>query len=388
VLVAAAWLFWRSHADLGRNWSVHVRVREDHTLVTSGVYSWIRHPMYAALLLAAAGLIPVLHNWVVAAAMLSVAFLFAVVRAPHEERFLISHFGERYRTYISRSGRLFPRFMAGFGFWLSRAVASTKASKRTWPYVPGKYIVVDPRAPVAVTTLGSIALAQAVAQSRPQGLCIVGKVETENIGIEKIVKNIIANPAIQFLLCAGQEPPKHLSGATLVALFENGVDSSRRILGSPGVRPVLPNTTIEEVAAFRRQVRVIDMIGCTDVQRIATKVRELAILAPDRVAALPNEPSQETPRIPASAPAPDRIKLDKAGYFVIDIEDRRIVLEHYDYKERLLRLIEGDDARSLYWTLIANSWVTKLDHAAYLGKELARAELSLKTGLDFEQDGA
>ena len=63
MLVAAGWLFWRSHADLGRNWSVHVRVREGHTLVTSGVYSWIRHPMYAALLLAAAGLISVLHNW-------------------------------------------------------------------------------------------------------------------------------------------------------------------------------------------------------------------------------------------------------------------------------------------------------------------------------------
>ena len=154
------------------------------------------------------------------------------------------------------------------------------------------------------------------------------------------------------------------------------------------MRPVLPNTTAEEVEAFRRQVRVIDMIGCTDVVRIATKVHELTNLAPDRVTTLPKEATQDTPRLPASAPAPDRIKLDKAGYFVIDVEDRCIVLEHYDYKERLLRTVEGYDARTIYWTLIVNNWVTKLDHAAYLGKELARAEHSLKTGLDFEQDGA
>jgi tetrahydromethanopterin S-methyltransferase subunit A len=64
------------------------------------------------------------------------------------------------------------------------------------------------------------------------------------------------------------------------------------------------------------------------------------------------------------------------------------VVEHYDYKERLLQVIEGKDARTIYWTLINNGWITQLDHAAYMGKELARAEFSIKYGVNFEQDGA
>jgi len=57
-------------------------------------------------------------------------------------------------------------------------------------------------------------------------------------------------------------------------------------------------------------------------------------------------------------------------------------------KERLLHVVEGKDARTIYWTLINNGWVTQLDHAAYLGKELAQAEFSIKYGVDFKQDGA
>lgn len=285
-----------------------------------------------------------------------------------------------------------PTRMEDFGYFLSRAFASTKAKRQTWPYVPGKYFVVDAAAPVAVTTLGSVALAQAVAMSAPRGLCIVGKVETENIGIEKIIKNVLSNPAIRFLICAGEEPPKHLTGATLVALFRNGVDASRRILGSPGMRPILPNTTPEEVEAFRRQVEPVDMIGCTDVALIGAKVEALYGGVPERTTASPVFPKRDaqetTPRFVATAPSSDRIKLDKGGYFVIYIEDEAILVEHYDYRERLLHVVEGKEARVIYWMLISNGWVTQLDHAAYLGKELARAEFSIKFGVDYKQDGA
>lgn len=285
-----------------------------------------------------------------------------------------------------------PTRMEDFGFFLSRTFASTKAKRRTWPYVPGKYFVVDPAAPVAVTTLGSVGLAQELATSAPRGLCIVGKVETENIGIEKIIKNVLSNPAIRFFICAGKEPPKHLSGATLLALFKNGVDAANRIPGSPGMRPVLPNTTPEEVEAFRQQVEPVDMIGCTDIAPIAARVEALSSRAPERAVAFPMPPkpdAQETmPRVVAAAPSADRIKLDKGGYFVIYIEDEAIVVEHYDYKERLLHVVEGKDARTIYWTLINKGWLTQLDHAAYLGKELARAEFSIKYGVDFKQDGA
>jgi len=283
--------------------------------------------------------------------------------------------------------------MADFGFFLSRTFASTRARRRHWPFVPGTYFVVDPAAPVAVTTLGSVELAQTVSQGAPPGLCIAGKVETENIGIEKIIKNVLSNPAIRYLVCAGNEPPKHLTGATIMALFRNGIDGENRIPEAPGMRPVLPNTTAAEVQAFRAQVEAIDMIGCTDVAAIHARVAELAQAAGARPAFAYQPPDglagrAGVERITATGTDPERIKLDKAGYFVIHVEGDGLLVEHYSYQGKLLRVIEGTDPRSIYLTLVRNGWVSSLDHAAYLGKELARAHACIEHGAAFVQDGA
>lgn len=82
--------------------------------------------------------------------------------------------------------------------------------------------------------------------------------------------------------------------------------------------------------------------------------------------------------------------MDRAGYFVIvPLAERGLIhVEHYAYDNTLLRNIEGADARALYLTIINQQWVSELSHAAYLGKELAKAELALKHGLAYVQDGA
>lgn len=87
--------------------------------------------------------------------------------------------------------------------------------------------------------LGDIALAEAVSRDRPAGFCIVGEIETENGGIEKISKNILSNPAVPYLVCVGYEPSQHLTGVTIMTLFGNRIDESKRIPGSPGMRPNL-----------------------------------------------------------------------------------------------------------------------------------------------------
>ena len=92
-------------------------------------------------------------------------------------------------------------------------------------------------------------------------------------------------------------------------------------------------------------------------------------------------------RVAAAGEDPLRIKLDKAGYFVVNVRDQSILVEHYSYQEKLLRIIEGHDARSIYLTIVRHGWVSKLDHAAYIGKELAKAELSIRYGFDYLQDG-
>jgi tetrahydromethanopterin S-methyltransferase subunit A len=84
------------------------------------------------------------------------------------------------------------------------------------------------------------------------------------------------------------------------------------------------------------------------------------------------------------------VKLAKAGYFVIlpRAEQGVISVEHYAYDNMLLHVIEGPNARGIYSGIIHHGWVTELSHAAYLGKELARAELSLQFGFKYIQDGA
>ena len=179
----------------------------------------------------------------------------------------------------------------------------------------------------------------------------------------------------------------HMTGASMVALFENGTDTDKRIVGSPGMRPVLPNTSTEEVEEFRRRITPVDLIGCVDVAAIHAEVEALASAVTDAAPAAFQYQPAAVERVRAEGIDPKRIKLDKAGYFVVNLVDGGLLVEHYDYKENLLRIIEGDSARSIYLTLVRNGWVSKLDHAAYLGKELARAELCRKHGLEYIQDG-
>jgi tetrahydromethanopterin S-methyltransferase subunit A len=279
----------------------------------------------------------------------------------------------------------------------SQSVSCTfEVSKHSWPPVAGEYYAFchGGGCPVAVSTLASTELAERLARVRPKELCIVGMTETENIGIDKVIKNTVTNPTIRFLLLVGKDPKGHQSGRTLLALWENGVDESMKVIGSPGRRPILRNVIHEEVQAFRKQVQVVDMIGCEDEERILKELKKLSqrfdlscscedtgeITRPVRIS--------EVPIIHAEQPA--KVEMDKAGYFVIlpQPEKQIIVVEHYSYDNTLQRVIDGKDARSIYWTIIRNGWITQLSHAAYLGKELAKAELSIKLGIKYVQDGA
>lgn len=269
-------------------------------------------------------------------------------------------------------------------------------SEHKWPPITGEYYTFcdGPECPVAVSTLASVDLAERLARVRPKELCIVGKTETENIGIDKVVKNTVANPTIRFLLLAGKDPKGHQSGRTLLALWENGVDENMKVVGSSGRRPILKNVSREEVEAFRKQVQVVDMIGCEDEERIGEKLKELSnrldLSCSCEESAVLKRPVRvsEVPIIHAEQPA--KVELDKAGYFVIlpQPEKQIIVVEHYSYDNTLQRVIDGKDARSIYWTIIRNGWVTQLSHAAYLGKELAKAEIAIKMGVKYVQDGA
>ena len=264
-----------------------------------------------------------------------------------------------------------------------------------WPPVAGEYFILgtDRSRTVAATTLASAGLAERLSEQRPEKLCIVGKLETENIGIDKIIRNTVTNPAIRFLIVAGMEPKGHLSGRTLLALMDNGVDKAMRVIGSSAKRPVLKNVTIDEVNAFRTQVRVIDMIGCENAEEILQRIMELPGELPScGCAECESESAPKRTPTTQVVNADENLKprLDKAGYFVIIPQAKRglIVVEHYANDNTLWRIIEGKEARNVYLTIIENEWITEMSHAAYLGKELEKAELSMKMGFKYIQDGA
>jgi protein-S-isoprenylcysteine O-methyltransferase Ste14 len=109
VMVVALWLFWRSHADLGHNWSVTLELRKGHQLVKHGVYRSIRHPMYASILLFGLGQGLLLQNWLAGwSAFVTVAIMY-FVRTPREENMMREFFGQEYRDYMGQTGRIFPR---------------------------------------------------------------------------------------------------------------------------------------------------------------------------------------------------------------------------------------------------------------------------------------
>ena len=106
--VLGLWLFYRSHADLGTNWSITLEVREQHRLITQGVYRRIRHPMSSALVLYAVAHALVIPNWVAGPSnLVAFAVLFAL-RVRPEERMMLEQFGDKYTAYMARTKRLVP----------------------------------------------------------------------------------------------------------------------------------------------------------------------------------------------------------------------------------------------------------------------------------------
>jgi protein-S-isoprenylcysteine O-methyltransferase Ste14 len=102
------WLFYRSHADLGTNWSMTLEVRENHALISSGVYSRIRHPMYSAIFLYAIAQAMLLPNWIAGPACLVAFIAMFAFRVGFEEKMMTERFGQEYRAYMARTKRLIP----------------------------------------------------------------------------------------------------------------------------------------------------------------------------------------------------------------------------------------------------------------------------------------
>ncbi|MDH3603480.1 MAG: DUF4346 domain-containing protein [Candidatus Tectomicrobia bacterium] len=258
-----------------------------------------------------------------------------------------------------------------------------------WPPLPGDYQVVRYRAPVAVCMLNSTELGVELAQGAPEGLAIVGTLRTENLGIERLIRNVLGNPHLRFLVLCGTETQQaigHLPGQSLVSLFVEGIDERGRIRGARGKRPVLKNIHQDQIDAFRRQVELVEHIGEEKPNRIQAYIDACMARNPSPFDGSPVDPRVTTVR----ATEPQRLVPDAVGFFVVypDIRHRQLIVEHYTTDGVLDCVIEGCTPAAVSREIIDRRLISRLDHAAYLGRELARAECSLMTGEAYIQDRA
>jgi len=105
------------------------------------------------------------------------------------------------------------------------------------------------------------------------GSALAGMLQTENIGIEKMVCSLVANPNIRYLAVCGEESPGHLVGDAVVALVKKGVNEKKRIIGAKAPTPYLYNLPLEVIGRFRQQITVLDLVGCRDMAVVSEAVK-------------------------------------------------------------------------------------------------------------------
>ncbi len=276
-----------------------------------------------------------------------------------------------------------------------QVVARAVDTRLRWPVIEGNYVVGDPTASVAICTLtDDDLLHELVTAGVTARVAITGTLNTENLGVEHVLHNLVANPSIRTLVLCGRDSRGHKAGQALLSLKQEGTDARRRVVGALGARAVLQNVTDAEIAAFRERITLVDEIGTQDVGRIISLAAAyLAKGTPNRSGAalevLP--PRRSAPKV-VEARAQERREWvhDPEGFFVVllDREPGVIVCEHYTKAGVHDETIRGAHAADVASTAVRRGLLSRLDHAAYLGRELAKAETALTLNLPYTQDAA
>lgn len=159
-----------------------------------------------------------------------------------------------------------------------------------YPPEEGRYVRGNDFSPVAVCVILDTFdfaipsdLEELVMAGLDSGAALAGTLQTENVGLEKMICNIVANPNIRYIILCGRESPGHLPGKSLLALKENGTDEKKRIIGTEAHTPYLFNLPPEVIERFNKQIVTIVNLLCkpgemdVDVPGLNPKVIENAV---------------------------------------------------------------------------------------------------------------
>jgi len=130
----------------------------------------------------------------------------------------------------------------------------------------------NPDSSIAVCTLSSLDLLKKMANSDVlQHVSIVGRLLSENKGIDAIIRHVNQNKKIKTIIVCGKEVWGHKAGHSLFKLYRNGIDNNQRIINSNSPDPFL-TVTKTQINYFRNEIILVDMINETNFGKIKQKI--------------------------------------------------------------------------------------------------------------------
>jgi tetrahydromethanopterin S-methyltransferase subunit A len=133
----------------------------------------------------------------------------------------------------------------------------------------------NPKSSISICTLSSISLLKNIANSDlMKEINLVGRLFSENKGIDSIIRYVNSNQNIKILIVCGKEVSGHKSGNTLFDLYNNGINNDGRIINSSSPDPTL-TVTQNEVEKFRHKIKLINKIGITNLKEITKLVKSI-----------------------------------------------------------------------------------------------------------------
>lgn len=137
-------------------------------------------------------------------------------------------------------------------------------------YYPGRGKI------IGICTLSSLDLLKAINSNQEimDKILIVGRLLSENKGIDEIIRFTTNNKSLKYLLLCGEEVKGHLAGQTLIALKKNGVDQNKKVLDACSPYPFLESTD-DEIEYFINHINIINKIGLKEIDIIKDLVFDL-----------------------------------------------------------------------------------------------------------------
>ena len=133
----------------------------------------------------------------------------------------------------------------------------------------------NPKSSLAICTLSSMNLLKEIANSDLLSkVALVGRLFSENKGIDSLVRHVISNKNLETILLCGKDTSGHRPGHSLLNLYKNGIDNQRRIIGSSSPDPIL-TLTKSEILEFQNQVKLIDKIDETSIYKIKLSINAI-----------------------------------------------------------------------------------------------------------------